>query len=271
MDDKNDKKVSEPTVVTAPREPLMRRISRGFWKLACLILLLALVVSVALWRPWEATPKASDRTVSVSGTATITAEPDEYVFNPSYEFVNTDKKAALAEMTKKSDEVVAKLKSLGVPNNKIKSSSSGYNDKYLPTPDGENTYNLSLTVNTTKALVQKVQDYLVTTSPTGSVSPQATFSKEKTKSLEAQARDKAEADARARAEQSAKNLGFKVGGVKTVNDNGFNDFGGCRGDICASTMELRTGATLDAAAPSLSVQPGENDFNYTVTVVYYIK
>lgn len=260
-------KNTEQPVITTPKEPLMRRISRGFWKLACLVLLLALVISVALWRPWEATPKASDRTVSVSGTATVSAEPDEYVFYPSYEFVNTDKQAALAELTKKSDEIIAKLKSLGVPNEKIKSNSSGYDDKYFPVSTGENTYTLTLTVNTTKALVQKVQDYLITTSPSGSVSPSSTFSKEKTKTLEAQARDKAEADARNRAEQSAKNLGFKVGAVKSVTDNGFNDPGGCQGTICAGTSEMRT---LDAAAPSLSVQPGENDFNYTVNVVYYI-
>lgn len=258
--------VAEPAVAPTPKEPLMSRITRKFWKLLCFVLFIALIISVALWRPWEATPKASDRTVSVSGTATISAEPDEYVFYPSYEFVNADKQAALAEMTKKSDEVIAKLKSLGVPNSKIKSNSNSYDDKYLPTSSGENTYTLSLTVNTTKVLVQKVQDYLITTSPTGSASPSATFSKETTKSLEARAKNKAEADARTRAEQSAKNLGFKVGAVKSVTDNGFNDPGGCNGDLCVG----RTMQTLDAAAPSLAVQPGENDFSYTVNVVYYI-
>jgi SNF2 family DNA or RNA helicase len=45
--------------------------------------------------------------VSVSGSATLKAEPDEYVFYPSYEFKNADKTAGLKELTAKSEEVVA--------------------------------------------------------------------------------------------------------------------------------------------------------------------
>src|SRR5690349_17605346 len=44
-----------------------------------------------------------DRTVSVTGEATLEAEPDEYVFYPTYSFKNASKDAALADMTKKSN------------------------------------------------------------------------------------------------------------------------------------------------------------------------
>jgi uncharacterized protein YggE len=120
---------------------------------------------------------------------------------------------------------------------------------------------LTITVND-KALTQKVQDYLVTTSPTGSVSPQTTFSEAKRKELESKARDEATKDARSKAEQSAKNLGFKIGKVKSVEDG--SGFGG---------IVLREGLTMasDSKATSLSVQPGENDLHYTVTVTYYLR
>lgn len=74
------------------------------------VLAVGLVAVVALWRPWDSQPSAGDRTVSVSGSATLKAEPDEYVFYPSYEFKNADKTAGLKELTAKSDEVVAGLK-----------------------------------------------------------------------------------------------------------------------------------------------------------------
>jgi len=77
------------------------------------VLLLIIIGMVATMRPW-ATSATSDRTITVTGEANITEEPDEFVFYPSYEFKNTSKDAALAELTKKSDEIVTKLKTLGV-------------------------------------------------------------------------------------------------------------------------------------------------------------
>jgi uncharacterized protein YggE len=233
-----------------------------------LLLLIALVVCVALWKPWQANIKAGERSVSVNGSATITAEPDEFVFYPSYTFTNADKQAALAEMTQKSNDIVAKLKGLGVPANKIKVDSSGYSNVYSIAPNGDNIYNLNLTVTlSTQASAQKVQDYLITTGPSGSISPQANFSTAKQKQLESQARDKAEQDARAKADQSAKNLGFSVGKVKSVEDSGFDNFGGCGGGLCSGANQS---LSTDAATPSLAVQPGENELPYSVKVTYYI-
>jgi uncharacterized protein YggE len=129
------------------------------------------------------------------------------------------------------------------------------------------TYNLQLTVTlTNKDLVQKVQDYLVATLPTGGVSPQAGFSDSKRKQLESNARDEATKDARSKADQSAKNLGFRVGKVKSVDDG--SGFGG----MPYATSKAESAVALDiAASPSLSVQPGENELSYSVTVVYTIR
>lgn len=228
-------------------------------------LLVVIVAMLIIWKPWS-TSGTSSRTVEVTGDATITAKPDEYVFYPSYQFKDADKATALAALTKKSDEIVAKLKQLGVDDSKIKTDSSGYDmPMYYDTESKDATYTLQLTVTVSKLdLAQKVQDYLVTTNPTGSVSPQANFSEGKRKELESQARDKATKDARAKGDQMAKNLGFSLGKVKAIqDDSGFGD---------VFPMASRgMAANAEDTASSLTVQPGENDLSYSVTVTYFIK
>jgi len=263
----NDQPASNSFSTTPPPK---KRISLNFspW-LVVVLLLVAMAVMVFFWKPWEANIKADTRTVNVTGNATLKAEPDEYLFYPAYEFKNADKVAALAELTKKSDAIVAQLKKLGVTDNKIKTNSNGYsNGIYFPSEssDGSTTYSLNLTVTVNnKELAQKVQDYLVTTSPTGAVSPQANFSTAKQKELEAKARNEATKDARSKAEQSAKNLGFKLAQVKSVTDGA-----GFDGPISLYSRNAQDIA-VDSGAPQLDVQPGENELSYSVTVIYFIK
>ena len=239
------------------------------YKVIALMLLAVILAMLAMWRPWTTSASSDDRTISVTGEAKVTAEPDEYAFYPNYEFRGPDKNAALNEMTKKSEELVAKLKGLGVEDNKIKTHSNGYDG--IPYPvDGntkEVTYNLSLNIRVgQREMAQKVQDYLVTTSPTGSVSPQATFSDNKKKELEREARDKATREARAKADQSAKNLGFRVGGVKSVEDGtGFGAYPMPERGVSKVTP------ALDSSSGQLNVQPGENELHYSVTVVYFLR
>jgi uncharacterized protein len=230
-----------------------------------LVLAVVLVGMLLIWKPWSGR-STSDRTIEVRGESIITAKPDEFVFYPSYEFKNSDTSVALADLSKKSNDIVAKLKELGVQDKHIKTSSSGYDYPVYKEPDSdEATYTLQLTVTITDlTMAQKVQDYLVSTGPMGSVSPQATFSDKKRKQLESQARDLAAKDARVKADQMAKNIGFKVGKVKSINeDQGFS----------IMPVEARGLAALDAksTAPPLTVQPGENELPYSVTVTYYIR
>ena len=233
-------------------------------RIIIIVLLVVIAAMLAVWRPWSATTSSNDRTVTVSGSAKLTAEPDEFVFYPSYEFKGAAKTATLAELSKKSDAVVAELKKLKVGDKKIKVNSDGYNLQYFPVQSGsDTTYTLRLTVTVgNRELAQKVQDYLLTTAPTGSVSPQATFSDAKRKELESKARDEATKDARSKADQSAKNLGFKIGKVKSVEDGaGFGNI-----------VPLAEGSAMAAdTKTSLAVQPGENDLSYSVTVVYYLR
>lgn len=234
------------------------------YRIITIVLLAVIAGMLALWRPWTSA-QTSDRTIQVTGQTTLKAEPDEYIFYPAYEFKNKDRNAALAELSKKSDEVVAKLKSLGVSDSKIKVNSDGYEPYYLEKTPGTTTYTLRLTVVVdNRELAQKVQDYLVTTTPTGTVSPQADFSDARRKELENQARDEATKDARAKADQTAKNLGFKLGKVKAVSDgSGFGD---------VIPYDGRLEAAIDSSASTkLAVQPGENELSYSITVTYFVK
>jgi uncharacterized protein YggE len=77
------------------------------------------------------------------------------------------------------------------------------------------------------------------------------------------ARDLAEKDARSKAEKSAKNLGYKLGAVKTISEA--NGFGGI------TPLEKASPAIDQAVPSSISVQPGQNDINYQLSVTYFIK
>jgi uncharacterized protein YggE len=243
--------------------------SPNLWQVATILFLIIILAMVVIWKPWEPNIKASERTISVTGNATVNATPDQYIFSPNYQFTNADKQTALSQLSAKNDTIVGQLKSLGVPSTGIKTDSSGYGGGYYSVTlnNGNTTYTLRLTITVNDAkLAQKVQDYLLATSPTGQVSPEVSFSDAKQQQLQNQARSQAEKDAKSQADQSAANLGFKVDKVKSVTDNGLGG-GGCL-DICARANSATGGA--NQAMPKLTIQPGQNQVSYSVDVVYYI-
>lgn len=235
------------------------------FRLISLLLLAAIAVMLFLWKPWQ-DGGDNNRTVQVTGEAKIKAVPDEFFFTPSYSFSSPDKAEALDQLNKKSEELVSRLKKLGVDDRKIKTNADGYQRGiYFPEQtDTGATYNLSLNVTVNdKDLAQKVQDYLVSTNPSGAVFPHAVFSASKQKELESKARDEATRNARAKAEQSARNLGYRIGRVVSVKDTeNFMTSPPIR------PLDSRT-TELDASR-SAKVQPGENELTYSVTVTYYI-
>ena len=267
-----------PTVaVSTPKRKI--RLLGGLKALviALLLVIVGLVLAITvIWKPWELNIKATDRVITVNGEATITSTPDEYTFTPSYNFTNASQQTALSQLTTTSNQIVAQLKALGVASSSIQTSSNGYSKGvYLPTTtqDGQTTYELDFTITIDNAdLAQKVQNYLVSTSPTGAISPSVDFSAALQKSLESKARNQAEQDARANADQSAKNLGFTVEKVKTVVDNGLNSGitpcsdSGSSGVCAGVNSVLQTSGNND-----LNLQPGQNQLTYSVQVEYYIR
>lgn len=279
------------------------------YKVLSIVLAALLLLTIIFARPWQRPIAANSRTIQVTGTATVKDTPDQYVFYPSYTSKNTDTQAALSELAKKSDELVAKLKSLGVSDENIKTNASTVNGKYMitamyPDPSGSTTNTLQLTVTVNnKEQAQKVQDYLLTTSPTAAVSPTPLFSDAKQKQLQNQARDTAAKDAQNQAQQMAKNLGFKLGPVKTVED-ALPGIGGGRampmalsagapeaGTVVAGsadtvttqalpaggTISVSSGGATTASGPTviktsgLAVMPGQDEVVYSVNVTYFVR
>ena len=242
-------------------------------RLICILLLATIVGMLLSWQPWSANAvtDANVRTIRVNGEAVLKAEPDEYVFYPTYTVQNPDQGAALAEMQKKSQEIITGLKRLGLADSQIKSSVDSFGRSIAPQPVPErpetpiSNYTLQLTVTVSgRSQAQKVQDYLTGTTPTGTITPNANFSTTQRKGLEDKARDQATKDARAKAEQSGKNLGFRLGKVRKVEDgSGFN-----------AIPYANRGAATDMASPmpaQLNVQPGENELRYSVSVEYFVR
>ncbi len=233
------------------------------YKSVIIFLMLIIVVMLAVWMPWSR--NSESRTISVSGESTIMAEPDRYIFSPNYEFKNKDESVSLNQQSEKSNEIITKLKGLGVKDSDIKNNSSGYSTGQMSpvSPDDDTIYNLSLTITVSdKDLAQKVQDYLLTTGPSGQVTPQPGFSESKRKELEDKARDEATKDARSKAEQIAKNTGAKLGKVQSIQD------GGNLGQPVPLIYEDKSVSSSDSKQ-SLQIQPGENELRYTVSVSYY--
>ncbi|MEO7617497.1 MAG: SIMPL domain-containing protein [Candidatus Saccharibacteria bacterium] len=228
-----------------------------------IVLVVIIIGMLGVWQPWNGVNR-TDQTVSETGTATIKAEPDEFVFNPTYEIKNADKTAALAAVTAKSNDISDGLKKLGVASRDIKNNSSSYGN-YYPNKTGEDmTYQVNLTVTVPNAaLAQKVQDYLISTAPSGQITPQGVFSEAKKKSLEDKARTDASKEARTKAVKSAAILGFHLGRVKSVVDGA-----GFGGPMPYMATDMKAGI---AESSSMMLQPGENEINYTVTVVYFIR
>lgn len=237
-------------------------------RIVCIVLVIIIIGMLGFWRPWQnKSSGSSNRTTTQTGQATIKATPDQYQFNPYYELPGTDQVAA------KAKTINDKLKEIGVADKDIKNNASSYDvygpDYYTKTKEKITNLNLTITVKN-KDLAQKVQDYLLTTSPMGSITPYASFSSEKQKSLEDEARLKALADAKSKADQIAATLQVKVGKVASVKDgNNFGDNFPCNGGMCPVSMMADKSATAGGEAKqSLPIQAGENEFTYSITVTY---
>ncbi len=236
-------------------------------RIACILLLLIIVSMLVIWRPWQDTTPNDSRKITITGQATIKAEPDQYQFNPYYE------KDTIAEVSALNDQIIKKLKELGVTDSQIKNNASKYGSPeiYYSAPvEGGEKITLSLTITLpNKDLTQKVQDYLLTTNPKGSITPYPSFSTSKQKELTDKARDLAIADAKIRADKTASGLDTKIGKVLEIGE-GQQD-GGIYPLTDKTTSVAPASGDGEGIDSSISIQPGEDEFSYSVTVVFALK
>lgn len=231
--------------------------------LRILVVLLLLIIAsmLVIWRPWSA--RGTTRTIAVTGESTVETKPDEFQFYPTYQKKSNDRAAAQAELTTLINSVITKLKELGVNEDDISLQSSAYDNYWNEDNAIVNSNSLTITVDN-KDLAQKVQDYLITTSPMGQISPVPVLKDETRKAAETDARTKAIDDARQKAERTASELGGKLGKVVTITDQNSGPY----------PMPMRGMAVANDSAMSVStlpVMPGTQDVYYTVQVTYELR
>lgn len=235
-------------------------------KLIAIILAAVIIAMLAVWMPWEA--RGETRKITVAGHARINAQPDFYHFTPMYQRQNVNRDKAIAELNEHVKTVTEKLKELGVEDQHIELQTSAYDQPY-PQPEPrakvEDAVTAHLTIKATnKELAEKVQNYLLTTSPQGTITPSTTFSDEKRDKLEDEARDKAIADAKVQAERTARQLNAKLGKVLDIKDT-------VAGGIVPYGREAIALDNAVSSSPGLPIFPGEQEISFSVEAVFEIK
>lgn len=227
------------------------------WKLLALILALLLAGLTLYTKPWEQV-SSNPRTIEITGEATIKRAPDSFIFNPSYE---ADSQEAIAA---KTIEVVKALKELGLGDAGIQTQVSSYENYGQDGPDGTYNHSVYMTLAVEdKELAQKVQDYLVQSGSIGQITPASGFTKATQKALRDEATTLAVEDAKNRAEQTAGNLGVKLGRVIKINEPDQN-------------MDIYPISSYDSSfmkegGMGLPINAGESEYPFSIKVEFEIR
>ena len=229
------------------------------------LVLLVAIFALLLWsQPWSNNNSKETRKITVTGESVIKAEPDEFTFSPYFELKGSDQEALKAELTKKANEAVDAIKNLGVDDKDIKLDASSY-ERWYYKADEEGVLNIYLEIAVSDSeLVQKVQDYLLTTVAKGQLTPRATFSESKQNELDNQAVDQAIDDAKTKAELQAKKFDARLGKVLEVSQQQDSIF-----PIAYDSIEI-SAESRDVSA-SLPVLSGQNEYRQSVTVTYELR
>ncbi len=230
-----------------------------------LILLLLIAGTLLFYKPWNNSSTSDQRTVTVTGKATVEAAPSEFSFTPYFEQKGANESALRESLVGKANDLVATLKGAGVSEEDISIDANSY-DRWYWEDDSQEEGVMTVRVNIkvdNKELAQTVQDHLLTLDVKGQLSPRASFSDSQKDSLESKALEEASKDARERAETQANLLGADIGKVVRINEQPYVDY-----------PAYYDAAITEEASPvsaSLPVLPGQNEYSKTITVTYELK
>lgn len=194
-----------------------------------------------------------------SGTGTVTVKPDQAELGVGVIGRGKTSQEALADATKRIDAVTKKLKELGVAADDLQTSGAGTWE------DGEKTGNwradVSLRVKVRE--IGRAGELLTAANAAGADSVYGpTFSVSETRDAYAQALRQAVEDARSKADAIAAQLGVRVTGVVSVEDQS-----GGGGPIVYAT-KAEVAADGGAGGAPLPVETGTQDIAATVSVVF---
>jgi uncharacterized protein len=229
---------------------------------AALVLTAAAVAGVAqprLGRSATPVPVASGRTITVTGNGSATAVPDRASWSFSVDTRGATASAALSSNADAANAIVAALKSAGVAAADLQTTEVSLDPQ--TSQDGTKIigYAASSSVSVTAAIGSSgaLVDAAVKAGATGVSGPSLALSDQD--ALYADALKSAIANADAKAKTIADATGVQLGDVQTVVEG-------------SSSPPVVWGA-VDKAAPSagsISVEPGTQEVDATVTVTYAV-
>jgi len=212
---------------------------------------------------------APDSGISVVGSGIVLAQPNIARITLGVEVFDASATNAQAEAARRTDAVIAKLKSHGIADEDIRTSSYNITPQYDTGRDASATvlrgylvqHLLDVRLTNVSALGQILDDV---------VSAGATrvsgirFEADNMEALKAQARDQAMQNANAKAEQLARDAGVGLGRPVSIQES---DAGG----VTPVRQQVAPAAAAPAAAPATQIQPGELQVQTIVRVVYAIQ
>ncbi len=226
----------------------------------------------------ELSTPAPRRTLQVSGTAEVKLSPDICYMTFTVESEHKNAAKAYREMTKLSNQIIARIKALGIDPADIKSfyfSIMPYYKIVANTSrqviDGYRIFHYLMATVRDLEKVSDVLDSAVEAGATGVAS--INFTVEDPKKHTADARVRAFQAAKAKAEKTAEVLGFRVGTPIAIAEN---EPGGYQGhpyypqSVQAGAMR-EYAAQAQPQASGVALEPGEQSFSVTVHITYEIE
>jgi len=226
----------------------------------------ALAAAVALWHPnaaMAADDKAAERTVSVSATGTVTAEPDLAYITAGMATEADTAREALARNNAAMAKVIDGLKAAGIAARDIQTSTLAVEARYTQAKDGRPAAiagyrarnQVRLTVRDVKRLGE-VLDIAVSlgANQVGGIN----FDVADAERLKDEARKQAMANARRRAELYAAAAGVQLGAVLRIAEN-IEDL---------RPVAVAPRASFAAATP---IEPGSRTLTVEVHVTYALR
>jgi uncharacterized protein YggE len=226
-----------------------------------------LVICAAVIGPVTAADDSSERVIYVSGTGTITTDPDRAIISIAVETEHTDVKTAQQQNAAQMSQTITALKALGLTSDDL--ATTGYNiysqrDSSSSSPwDSEKTYyRVTNTLLVTLKDINRVGEVIDTAVAGGANRVNYisfTLSDEKQQELRAEALTGAVENARADADAVAGALGLSILGVKEVS------VGGGYVPMAYSRMDYAEGAGI-----STPIETDTVDVTATVSITYLI-
>lgn len=235
--------------------------------ISIILIAIALLSSCSTLKDHQEYAGNSYRNISVSGTGSLSVEPDMATFNVSISQTKETTSEALQATNKKVGEVLASLKEFNIDSKEIKTTSINLSTEYewidnkqqIKGQRASQSINVKLkNLDSIGPIIDKLSN--INEISLGSIS----MSKEDTSEDMKQARILSVIDAKTKAQELANAAGMKLGMPLSIS------YGNSSNDNYYSPMLLKSSMRADSVSESYSTQAptGEIELNSNVSIIY---